>query len=114
MEAMACPLAIQGCTVDELKDKLCSQKGPKVQATQPDYVKFHDDKVGAYAGAAHHASEDQCRHLPAACACHYMSMPLQQSMQKHHDTACGPLHFEIFFLKGCIHTPFLRLGQMLC
>ncbi|CAK0780932.1 hypothetical protein CVIRNUC_005226 [Coccomyxa viridis] len=42
----------KGCTVDELKDKLCSQKGPKVQATQPDYVKFHDDKstyTGVYA-----------------------------------------------------------------
>ena len=81
MEAMACPLAMQGCTVDELKDKLCSQEGPKVQATQPDYVKFHDDKVGAYAGAAHHASEYQCRHLPAACACHFMSIC-------HYNRAC--------------------------
>ena len=44
-------LAMQGSTVDELKDKLCSQEGPKVQATQPDYVKFHDDKVSACAGA---------------------------------------------------------------
>ena len=31
--------------VDELKEKLCNNEGPKVQATQPDYVKFHDDKV---------------------------------------------------------------------
>ena len=31
--------------MDELKAKLCKNEGPKVQATQPDYVKFHDDKV---------------------------------------------------------------------
>ncbi len=31
--------------MDELKKKLCKNKGPKVQATLPDYVKFHDDKV---------------------------------------------------------------------
>ena len=48
------------------------------------------------------------------CMPFHEHMPLQQSMQKHHDTACKPSHFEIFFLKGCIHTPFLRLGQMLC
>ncbi len=31
--------------MDELKEKLCANEGPKVQATQPDFVKFHDDKV---------------------------------------------------------------------
>ena len=35
----------QGMRVDELEEKLCNNEGPKVQATQPDYVKFHDDKV---------------------------------------------------------------------
>ena len=36
---------MQGISTDALKDKLCANEGPKVQATQPDFVKFHDDKV---------------------------------------------------------------------
>ena len=40
--------------MDELKEKLCKNKGPKVQATQPDYVKFHDDKVAIF--CVHHFS----------------------------------------------------------
>lgn len=35
----------QGISVDDLKSKLNSASGPKTQATTPDYVKFHDDKV---------------------------------------------------------------------
>ena len=31
--------------MDDLTEKLCANEGPKVQATQPDFVKFHDDKV---------------------------------------------------------------------
>ncbi len=38
---------MQGISLDELKEKLCANEGPKVQATQPDFVKFHDDKVTA-------------------------------------------------------------------
>lgn len=36
---------MQGCSADDLKSKICSASGPKTQATTPDYVKFHDDKV---------------------------------------------------------------------
>ena len=39
--------------MDELKEKLCKNEGPKVQATQPDYVKFHDDKVALF--CVHHS-----------------------------------------------------------
>ena len=38
--------------MDELKEKLCKNEGPKVQATQPDYAKFHDDKVALSALAS--------------------------------------------------------------
>ncbi|CAL5221465.1 g3660 [Coccomyxa viridis] len=44
--------AKKGIGMDELKEKLCANEGPKVQATQPDFVKFHDDKstyTGVYA-----------------------------------------------------------------
>lgn len=37
--------SLQGISVDDLKSKLNSASGPKTQATTPDYVKFHDDKV---------------------------------------------------------------------
>ena len=104
MEAMACQLVMQGCTVDELKDKLCSQEGPKVQATQPDYVKFHDDKVGACAGAAQHRSEDDADR----CLWHvYVITPVYAMMLLHHDMACrSSLLFE--------NTLSSRLERMLC
>ena len=46
--------AIQGVSLDDLKSKLNSASGPKTQATTPDYVKFHDDKVELVCPIAHH------------------------------------------------------------
>jgi len=46
--------AVQGVSLDDLKSKLNSASGPKTQATTPDYVKFHDDKVELVCPIAHH------------------------------------------------------------
>ena len=41
-------MLVQGVSVDDIKNKILSAEGPKANnATQPDYVKFHDDKVGS-------------------------------------------------------------------
>lgn len=52
--------------MDDLKSKLNSASGPKTQATTPDYVKFHDDKV-LYPFTAHH--QQIFIHLALASCC---------------------------------------------
>eukprot|EP00891_Asterochloris_glomerata_P001381 jgi/Astpho2/1381/Aster-x1007 len=42
----------KGVSVDDIKSKLTAAEGPQTNATQADYVKFHDDKstfTGVYA-----------------------------------------------------------------
>lgn len=61
---------VQGMTVDELNAKLCNNKGPKVQATEPEYVKFHDDKVTLHRGQlllGYMSWEVVCQERKAAC-----------------------------------------------
>ena len=36
---------MQGCSAQDIESHLVSADGPQTNATQPDYVKFHDDKV---------------------------------------------------------------------
>jgi hypothetical protein len=36
---------LQGVSVDDIKGQIIGADGPATQATQADYVKFHDDKV---------------------------------------------------------------------
>ena len=36
---------LQDVSVDDLKTAIATSEGPVSQATQADYVKFHDDKV---------------------------------------------------------------------
>ncbi len=41
---------VQGVSLEDVKSKIVSTDGPKMNnTTQPDYVKFHDDKVRQFA-----------------------------------------------------------------
>jgi hypothetical protein len=65
----------QGIDVSEVERKLLASEGPKSQATKPDFVKFHDDKV-RWASRSHKGLGLAVR-AQRLCGCHSHVMLLR-------------------------------------